>query len=79
MHLWKAGLGVHTRIGVTERYQESPYAVWDVSLARERGSVRPYARVANLTNTGYQEVLNVQMPGRTIVAGLEITLPHRGK
>jgi iron complex outermembrane receptor protein len=79
MHLWKAGIGVHTRIGVTERYQQSPYAVWDVSVARERGTVRPYARVANLTNTGYQEVLNVQMPGRTVVAGLEIALPRRGK
>lgn len=79
MHLWKAGLGIHTRIGVTERYQKDPYAVWDVSLMRERGSVRPYVRVANLTNTGYQEVLDVQMPGRTVVAGLEIVLPRRGK
>jgi outer membrane cobalamin receptor len=78
MHLWKNGLGINTRIGVTERYQQSPYAVWDVSLARERGALRPYARVTNLTNTGYQEVLGVQMPGRTIVGGLLIVLPNRG-
>lgn len=79
MHVWKLGLSVRTRIGMTERYQQSPYAVWDVSLARERGSVRPYVRLANLTNTGYQEVLDVQMPGRTVVAGLEIALPRQGK
>lgn len=79
MHLWKSGLGVRTRIGVTERYHQNPYAVWDLSLSRERGSVRPYVRLANLTNTGYQEVLDVQMPGRTVVAGLEIALPRQGK
>jgi outer membrane cobalamin receptor len=78
-HVWKAGVGVQTRIGVTERYQQSPYAVWDISLARECGAIRPYARVANLTNTGYQEVLNVQMPGRTVVAGLEIIFLRQSK
>jgi outer membrane cobalamin receptor len=73
-HVWKAGYLLHTRIGVTERYQQSPYAVWDISMARERGRLHPYLRLTNITNTGYQEVLNVQMPGREIMAGMEITL-----
>jgi outer membrane receptor protein involved in Fe transport len=72
-HVWNAAYMIHTRIGVTERYQQDPYAVWDLSLARERGSIHPYLRLSNVTNTGYQEILNVQMPGRTVVAGMEIT------
>ncbi len=78
-HFWKSGIGVHSRLGVTERYQQSPYAVWDVSLARERGSIRPYARISNLANTGYQEVIGVQMPSRTAVAGLEIVFGSRAR
>lgn len=72
-HIFRAGLQAHTRIGVTQRYQQSPYAVWDVSLAREPGRLQPYVRLTNVTNTGYQEVLNVQMPGRTIIAGMQFT------
>ena len=75
-HLFKAGYMVHTRIGVTQRYQQSPYAVWDIAAARERGVWRPYIRMTNITNTGYQEIIGVQMPGRTEVAGVEIWL-HR--
>jgi vitamin B12 transporter len=78
-HVWKAGYLVHTRIGVTERYQESPYAVWDVEMARERGRLRPYVRLANITNTGYQEVVDVQMPGRQIMAGMQIVLGRQAR
>jgi iron complex outermembrane receptor protein len=75
-HTWKAGYQVHTRIGVTERYQQNPYAVWDVSVARNIGRLHPYLRLTNITNTGYQEVLNVQMPGRQAIAGMEFAFGH---
>jgi iron complex outermembrane receptor protein len=78
-HIWKAGYLVHTRIGVTERYQQSPYVVWDISMVREQGKLHPYLRLTNIANTGYQEVLNVQMPGREIMAGLELTLVRRAR
>jgi outer membrane cobalamin receptor len=75
-HVWNAGFMVHTRVGITERYQQPPYAVWDISLARERGMVQPYLRLSNITNTGYQEILNVQMPGRAVVAGMQVLWGH---
>lgn len=77
MHVWKQGVAVQTRLGVTERYHQNPYAVWDVAVRYGHGHVRPYARVTNVTNTGYQEVLDVQMPGRTVVAGVEIGMRRR--
>ena len=68
------GYMLHTRLGVTERYQKDPYAVWDISLARARGRVHPYLQMTNLTNTAYQEVLNVPMPGRAFTGGIELWL-----
>ncbi len=76
-HVWRAGYLLHTRIGVVQRYQQSPYAVWNVALAKESGRLRPYLRLSNITNTGYQEIEGVQMPGREMVAGLELLLARR--
>lgn len=74
-----SGYMLHTRFSVTERYQKDPYAVWDVSLAREQGRIHPYLQMTNLTNMAYQEVLNVPMPGRAFTGGVELwlgKLPH---
>ncbi len=76
-HTWSAGYLLETRIGVTERYQQSPYAVWGLAFAKENGRLRPYVRLSNITNTGYQEVEGVQMPGREVVAGLELSLARK--
>ncbi|RRA49371.1 TonB-dependent siderophore receptor [Acidipila sp. EB88] len=65
---------LQTRVAVVERYQQSPYAVWDESLVRERGRVRPYLQLRNLSNTGYDEVIGVRMPGRALVGGLQVVL-----
>jgi vitamin B12 transporter len=73
-------LVLNTRLGVVQRFEKSPYAVWDVSLARQLGRVRPYLQMTNLTNTGYAEIVNVRMPPRGFVGGVEIMLkkPHGG-
>jgi len=68
---------VHSRLGVLQRYGKDPYAVWDVSVAREAGMVRPFLQMSNLANTGYAEVLNVRMPGRSIVGGVELSFGRR--
>jgi vitamin B12 transporter len=65
---------LNTRLGVVQRFEKSPYAVWDVSLARDQGRFRPYLQVTNLTNTGYEEIVNVRMPPRGFVGGFEIVL-----
>ena len=69
---WLVG---RTRIGVLDRYARNPYAIWDASLARPNGRVRPFLQFTNLTNTAYQEVLGVSMPGRGVVGGVEIVAP----
>jgi iron complex outermembrane receptor protein len=69
---WLVG---RTRIGVLDHYARSPYAIWDASLARPNGRVRPFLQFTNLTNTAYQEVLGVAMPGRAVVGGMEIVMP----
>ena len=76
-HTWSGGYLLETRIGVTQRYQQSPYAVWGLAFAKESGLLRPYLRLSNITNTGYQEVEGVQMPGREVVAGLELSLARK--
>lgn len=82
--LWHAphALLVDSRLGVLARTQQAsvpsaPYAVWDVSLTHDAGWWRPYVKAANLANTGYQEIANVQMPGRSVVAGVEFVLTRK--
>ncbi|WP_420238061.1 TonB-dependent receptor plug domain-containing protein [Telmatobacter bradus] len=59
---------------VTEHYQQTPYPVWGMTLGRNVQRLRPYLRLSNLSNTGYQEVSDVAMPGRSIAGGFVYTL-----
>ena len=72
-----AGLVIRNRVGVVERYQQTPYPVWDASIARERGWLRPYLRMTNLSNTGYEEIQDVRMQGRAFVGGFEVTIARK--
>jgi len=67
-------LYIESRLGVVERFQKTAYPVWDSSIARSSGRIRPYLRMTNLSNTGYDEILNVRMPGRGLAGGVEIVL-----
>ncbi len=80
---WDAAVGhfftVRNSLQVAERYGQSPYPVWDLALTRDSGlgrwsRVRPYLRVTNLSNTGYQEIQDVTMPGRSIAGGVSIRI-----
>lgn len=71
------GLLVRTRIDGLKRYGRGPYALWDASCAYGRGRVRPFFQAYNLTNTTYQEILGVPMPGRTVVGGVEVVVFSR--
>jgi iron complex outermembrane receptor protein len=76
--VWQGPLGeqliARTRIGVIERYARDPYAVWDASITRAKGRVRPFLQFTNLTDTVYQEVAGVVMPKRGVVGGVELRL-----
>jgi iron complex outermembrane receptor protein len=64
-------------VQVAQRYQQDPYPVWDAEMARERGWLRPYVRISNISNTGYQEIAGVPMPGRAFVGGVELVFGKR--
>lgn len=78
---WQGTLGSmlvgRTRVRVLERYAQKVYAVWDASLARSSGRLRPFLQFTNLTNTSYQEIPGVAMPGRGIVGGMELWIYER--
>jgi iron complex outermembrane receptor protein len=48
--------------------------VWDAAVTRDAGRIRPYLRLANLSNTGYQEIQGVAMQGRSIIGGVSLWL-----
>ena len=51
--------------------------MWDESLIRETGRIHPYLQITNLSNTGYEEIVGVRMPGRSFVGGIEFTLSRK--
>ena len=68
---------LRTRVGVIERTARSPYALWDIYAGLPRHKVHPYLQVSNATNTSYQSIPGVAMPGRTIVGGVEVVFRKR--
>jgi iron complex outermembrane receptor protein len=66
-------LSAHTQVNIVQKTTQTAYPLWDASLARNTGSIRPYLRLLNLGNTGYTEIAGVPMQGRTILGGMEWT------
>lgn len=64
-HGWSAA----TDVNVVQRTQHAGYPLWNGSITRTTGRLRPYLRLLNLSNTGYEELVGVRMQGRTIMAG----------
>ena len=63
-----------TRVGVLDRRARTPYALWDAYAALPHGRFHPFVQASNLSNTSYQEILGVPMPGRTLMGGVELVL-----
>jgi len=61
---------VSTRVAVIQKTGRTAYPLWDTSLARSSGRLRPYLRLLNLANTGYQEVPGVPLEGRSFTGGV---------
>jgi len=84
--IWTVALGhaltMTNSVAVTKPYQQAgnspwnpnPYPVWNAALTHNSGKVRPYLRLGNLSNTGYQEVSGVAMPRRSITGGIALWL-----
>lgn len=63
---------LRTRLGVTERYRADAYPLMEFSVAREFGRFEPHFQVSNVTNTAYEEIQGVRMPGRAYLAGIQV-------
>src|SRR6202789_2157788 len=74
---YKNGLLLRQRLRVVNRIDRGVSPVWDASVVYDKGRVQPYLQMTNLSNTGYQEILGVQMPGRAFVGGFAIVLGRK--
>jgi iron complex outermembrane receptor protein len=59
------------QLAAVQKTMQSPNPLSDVAFTRNTGKIRPYMRVLNLTNTEYEEIPDVPLQGRTIMAGAE--------
>ncbi len=71
---WRWGLGrdfaIENSVQIAQRYQQTVYPVWNVAVTHASGRIQPYLRLTNLSNTGYQEIIGVNMPPRGIMGGV---------
>jgi iron complex outermembrane receptor protein len=68
---------LRSRVGVLERPGRDPYVLCELYAAVPRGKLHPFLQVTNVSNTSYEEVRGVVMPGRTIVGGIELVLRRK--
>jgi len=65
------GVLCRTRLGVLNRREREPYALWDIYAGLSRSTLHPFFQISNVTATSYQEIQGVRMPGRTVIGGIE--------
>ncbi len=75
---WTVALGrvfaISNSVELAQRYQQAVYPVWNAAVTHDSGKIRPFLRLSNLSNTGYQEITGVAMPGRSITGGFAFQL-----
>jgi iron complex outermembrane receptor protein len=74
---WGKQVSAHTQVNIVQKTGYTAYPLWDVSVARNTGRIRPYLRLLNLSNTGYTEIVGVSMQGRTVMGGMELDWRRR--
>lgn len=69
---WPYDFVTRLRVGVLDRFGSGgPYALVDVYAGWAHGRIHPFFQMTNATNTDYQEIQGVNMPGRSVFGGLE--------
>jgi outer membrane receptor protein involved in Fe transport len=61
-----------TRVGAYNRHWQTARALWDVSLGRSGGSIRPFIQVTNLLDAEHQAFQGLAQPGRWVRGGIQI-------
>lgn len=78
---WMGELPMHItgrlRVGALERLGRDPYGLLDIYLAHTAHRVQPFIQFTNLTDTRYQEIVGIVMPGRAVVGGMQLVLTRR--
>jgi outer membrane cobalamin receptor len=74
---WGHQVSARTQVNIVQKTMQTAYPLWDVALERNAGRLRPYLRLLNLSNTGYQEIPQVPMQGRTVMAGAAVFWARR--
>ncbi len=69
-----AKLIARTRVGAIDRYARDSYALWDAAIAREFPHASAHLVLSNISNTQYEEIPGVVMPGRSVVFGIDLFL-----
>jgi outer membrane cobalamin receptor len=67
----------HTQVAVVQKTGQTAYPLWDTSLSRDAGRIRPSLRLLNLSNTGYEEIPGVPLQGHTIMGGVAYVWTRR--
>ncbi len=71
---FRHAIAVTNVIQLAQRYKQTVYPVWNLAITHDAGRIRPYVRLTNLSNTGYEEITGVRMPSRAITGGFAIQL-----
>ncbi len=71
---FKKDLLFRTRVGALNRRGRDPYALWDMYAGWAGGKAHPFLQISNVTATRYQEIQGVDMPGRSVIGGLELVV-----
>jgi iron complex outermembrane receptor protein len=66
------GFDSRFRVAALQRYGQSAYPLVEWTVGRAFRYATPYVQLTNLTDTKYQEIAGVAMPGRGVIAGLEL-------
>lgn len=68
-----------SRIGVASRYSSDPYGVWDADIGREFKHASAHLAFSSLSDTQYEEVQGVIMPGRSVIFGIDLFVRKKGR
>jgi iron complex outermembrane receptor protein len=66
------GLDSRFRVAAVQRYNSGAYPLVEWTVGRQFRYVKPYLQLMNLTDTKYEEIAGVPMPGRGFIAGMEL-------
>jgi len=69
---WQDDFVTRVRLGVLDRFGSTAYALLDLYAAWAHWRIHPFLQLTNATNTFYQEIQGVDMPGRSVFGGFEI-------